>query len=151
MAENESQGQHEETMTINASADAVFNFIADIGNLPKYVPTTKQAQSQGEDRVQVQGEAKGHQYSDDGYLRADRAQQRLEWGSDEGHYSGSMQITPQGDNTCEVTVQLVFREKPGGSKGPSEADIHEGMRKSLESIQNHLTGRGGKEEPAAAT
>lgn len=148
------QGDHEETMTIPASADTIFDFVADVRNLPKYLPTTKSAQAQGKDRVQVQGEAQGHQYNADGYLRADRARNRLEWGADERYYSGFLQITPNGNNESEVTVHLSFRGTPPSApsdEGPSHEDLHEGMRKSLESIQNYVTGQGGKEEPSAAT
>lgn len=60
--EEASMAEYEHAMTIDASPDAVFDFVADIRNLPKYLPTTKSAQPQGEERVRVQGEAAGHQY-----------------------------------------------------------------------------------------
>ncbi|GAB4457009.1 MAG: SRPBCC family protein [Armatimonadaceae bacterium] len=140
-------------MTIDAPAKSVFNFIADIRNLPKYLPTTEEAKKQGPERVHVQGEAHGHEYDADGYLRANQDEMRLEWGADEGYYSGYMQLKPQnGNGQTDVTVHLTFKEKPSqGGDAPSDADIEEGMRKALESIQNHMTGNGGKEEPAAKT
>jgi uncharacterized protein YndB with AHSA1/START domain len=54
------KGEYEESLTMRAPADRVFDFIADVRNLPKYLPTTKDAQSQGGERVHVQGEAQGH-------------------------------------------------------------------------------------------
>jgi uncharacterized membrane protein len=147
---------YQESMSISASADQVFDFIADIRNLPKYIPTTKSAQpdDEGGERVQVQGEAHGHQYNADGYLRADRQNHRLEWGADEQYYSGRMEVQPKGNNQSQVTVEITLRDNPpGADEGdkPSDADIHEGLRKALESIQNQVTGQGGKEEPSAAT
>ena len=66
------KGEYEESLTIRAPVDRVFDFIADVSNLPKYLPTTKDAQSQGGDRVRVQGEAQGHNYNADGYLSLDK-------------------------------------------------------------------------------
>ncbi len=47
--------EFEHSMTMRASADRVVAFVTDVQNMPKYLPTTKAAQLQGEDRVRVQG------------------------------------------------------------------------------------------------
>ena len=147
-------GEYEAKLQVNASSDEVFAFVSDVRNLPKYLPTTKDAQSQGTDRVRVQGEAQGFQYDSDGYLRPDADAKRLEWGADEGYYSGWMQMTGDGDRS-DVTVHISLRGKPPGAPdegaGPSPSDIQEGLQKGLESIKNHVEGHGGKEEPAVAT
>jgi uncharacterized protein YndB with AHSA1/START domain len=144
--------QFEETRRIPAAPEHVFAFVSDIRNLPSYLPTTEWAEPQGEGRVRLAGEAAGQQYEDDGYLRCDQGAMRMEWGADEHHYSGEMQIRPDGEGS-EVMVRLSFREPPRDGRpngGPSEADIREGMRKALQSIENQVTGSGGKEEPRAA-
>ena len=148
--------EYEHSQTIQAAPQTIFDFVADVSNLPKYLPTTQSAQKQGEERVRVQGEAKGHRYDADGYLRPNAEKLRLEWGADEGYYSGWLQVEGRngnGHDSAQVTVHLSFKEKPGQDSGhvASDADIEEGMQKALESIQNHVTGTGGKEEPAAAT
>lgn len=146
-------GEYEEKLTMSAGPDEVFDFVADIRNLPKYLPTTKDAQSQGPERVRVQGEAQGHRYDSDGYLRPDRGARRMEWGADEGYYSGWMQVAPNGGGS-DVTVHISLRGHPPGADGgdaPAPEQVQEGLRKGLESIRNHVEGRGGKEEPSAAT
>jgi ribosome-associated toxin RatA of RatAB toxin-antitoxin module len=40
-------GQYEESLTIRAEARKVFDFVADVRNMPKYLPTAEDAQSQG--------------------------------------------------------------------------------------------------------
>ena len=78
---------------------------------------------------------------------------RLEWGADEGYYSGWMQMTGEGDRS-DVTVHISLRGKPPGAPddgAPSRSDVQEGLQKGLESIKNYVEGHGGKEEPAAAT
>lgn len=142
---------YQDEITISADADKIVDFIGDVRNLPKYLPTTRQAEVQGPDRVRVMGEAHGHSYDDDGYLRCDRQARRLEWGADEGHYRGSMHVESIGEDEARVSVRLEIDASRRSGMGPSDSDIREGMRKSLESIRNHLEGTGGKVEPAAAT
>lgn len=154
MTERQSQqGQYEESLTIPAPPDTIFDFVADVRNLPDYLPTTTNAQPQQGERVRVQGKAAGHPYDADGFLRADRDRYQLEWGADEGYYAGQLQIRPLGNEQSDVTVRLTFTGSPPGAdhgEGPSEADIREGMRNALESINNQVTGQGGKQEPRAA-
>ena len=147
-------GEYERTMAMRASPDEVLAFISDVRNMPKYLPTTKTAQAQSEDRVRVQGEAHGHKYDSDGYLRRDPESQRLEWGADEGYYSGWMQVRPDGASGSSVTVHISLRGAPPGAdpgRKPSDAEIDEALVKSLRSIRNPVEGTGGKEEPSAAT
>jgi uncharacterized membrane protein len=147
-------GEYEQTLTVQAPSDRVLGFVADIRNMPSYLPTTKSAESQGQDRVRVQGEAQGHPYDSDGFLRRDPAAKRLEWGADEGYYSGWLQVQDAGAGASTVTVHISLRGHPPGanpSHAPTDEQIDEGLVKGLRSIQNHLEGRGGKEEPSAAT
>ena len=154
---------YEETTTIQASPQEVYDFVSDVSNLPKYLPTTKSAQQQSSERVRVQGEAEGHQYDSDGYFRTNGANERLTWGADEDYYSGWLDINSQGDNSSEVTVHITFTggppagqgDPPGDeqSRGPDDGEVQEGLVKALESIKNFVEeGRsGGKEEPSAAS
>ena len=141
-------GEYEETLTVNADAATVFDFVADIRNMPKYLPTTTAAQPQGEERVRVQGEANGKSYDSDGYLRPDRAAKRLEWGADEGYYSGWMQVSEAGA-ASSVTIHISLRDSFDGAPAPEQ--VLEGLRAGLESIRNHVEGSGGKVESSAAT
>lgn len=146
-------GEYEQTMQMKASPDEVLAFISDVRNMPQYLPTTKGAQPQGEDRVRVQGEAHGHKYDSDGYLRRDLAGMRLERGADGGYYSGWMQVRPEGTGSS-VAVHISLRGAPpgaGSGGGPSDAEGEEGLARSLSSIRNCVEDKGGKEEPSAAT
>jgi len=146
-------GEFDESMRIDAPATQVFDFVSKVQNLPKYLPTTRNAVPEPGGRVRVQGEAEGHSYNADGYLRADREHLRLEWGADERHYKGSLEVTPRGKQASEVRVHLSFSGGQGGGRGdqtPTPDQVREGIRHALRSIENHVTGRGGKEEPPAA-
>lgn len=155
--------EFEHSTTIDASPDEVYAFMSKVENLPKYLPTTHSAQPQEGERVRVQGEAQGHQYDSDGFFRQDKENHRIEWGADEGYYSGSLQVEGQGDSST-MTVHLSFSggppagqgEEPGDAssdEAPSTDQIQEGLVTALESIKNFVEeGRsGGKVEPSAAT
>jgi len=144
------KGEFDESMRIDAPATQVFDFVSKVQNLPKYLPTTRNATAEQGGRVRVQGEAEGHSYDADGYLRADREHMRLEWGADERHYKGSLEVTPRGKQAAEVRVHLSFSgnvEGRAGHQGPSPDEVRSGIRDALRSIENHVTGRGGKQEP----
>ncbi len=151
--------EFEKSTRVQASPDQVFAFVSDVRNLPKYLPTTKSAQPQEGERVQLQGEANGHRYEGDGRFKQDQAGKRLEWGSDfEFDYSGWLEVKPDGDGASQVTVHLHFGPSPQQSanvpvpgEGPDEGQIQEGLDKALQSIQNQVEGKGGKEEPSAAS
>lgn len=148
MTERSAGSEYEQSLMIAAPPEAIFDFVADVSNLPKYLPTTKSAQSQGPERVQVQGQAGDRQYNSDGFLRADRDNMRLEWGADEGYYSGFLTVDPQGAQ-ANVTVHISLRGTPPGAdpnERPPDHLINDGLRKGLESIQNYVTGTGGKEK-----
>lgn len=146
-------GDFDESMSIDAPAEKVFDFVSNVNNLPKYLPTTRNALPQQGDRVRVQGQAEGHSYDSDGYLRADREHFRLEWGADERDYKGNLQVTPRGERASEVRVHLSFNPRPGQTPvqqhGPSPDEVRSSIRDALRSIENHVTGRGGKQEPPA--
>lgn len=140
----------EQSLPMDAPPDAVLAFVSDVRNMPRYLPTTKAAEPQGGDRVQVHGEAQGHHYDADGYLR--RKDGGLEWGADEGYYSGWLRVEPDGSGS-RVTVGIRLNGHPPGADpdgAPSGEQIDEGLMKGLESIRNQVEGTGGKEEPSAA-
>lgn len=150
----QTRGEYERSRVIRAAPEAVFEFVADVHNLPKFMPTTKRVEPQPGGRVRVEGEAEGHAYAADGYLRADRDRLRLEWGADERHYAGHLSVAPESKDRSEVTVHLSFLGPPPGTppkEGPSESEIRDGLDKALQSIENYVTGQGVKVEPKAAT
>ena len=135
--------EFESSTYVQAAPDAVFDFVSDIGNMPKYMPTTKSAESQGEGRVRVQGGGEGFSYDSDGYLRRNEESNRLEWGADEGHYNGWMSVDAQGEG-ANVTIHLTFKNQEGI---PSE-HVNEGLQTALQSIKNEVEGTGGKVKPS---
>lgn len=125
---------------MNVSADRVYEFISDVRNMPAYLPTTRHADSDGPGRVRVEGEVKGRTYNSDGYLRRVDDRHRVEWGSDEGDYSGFLEAR-EGEDTTEVTVHLHFGDdawKSRGAEGPRADEVRRGIEKALLAIEQCL-------------
>ena len=148
--------EYEQSLSVQAAPERVFEFVSSLDNLPRYLPTVHQAEPQAGERVRVKGEAGGHPYDSDGYFRVDNSAHRMEWGSDgENNYSGWLKVGGEGE-TSEVTVHLSFQPKPEQAErfaeqtGSRDKTIQEGIEASLLSIRNEVEGRGGKVEPTAA-
>lgn len=149
--------EYEHSLTIEAAPDEIFRFVADVSNLPKYLPTVHHAMSQGNERVRVQGEARGQAYDNDGFFRIDPRQRRMEWGSDgEQHYQGWLEVKPNGHAGAdgqpgsEVTIHLTFEPLPEMAQklaqqtGDHSRTIQQGLEQALASIKNICEGHGSK-------
>ncbi len=142
--------EYSDRIDVAAPADAVFAFISDIGNLPKYLPTVHGAHAHGTDRVEVDGTANGHQYASTGWFKSDPATRLMSWGSDgENDYAGKM--TVQGDDTMsQVECTLRFsptteiKDAMDKHQGGPGAAMTDGLRASLGSIKQLCEATGGK-------
>ena len=147
--------EYTDRIDVAAPADAVFGFVSDVANLPKYLPTMHDAHTQGTDRVAVDGEANGHHYHSDGWFKVDQAGRSMSWGSDgENDYSGKMKVTGDGSKS-QVECALRFSPKPAIEKSMNEhqggptAAMTDGLRTSLQSIKRLCEGTGGKARSTA--
>lgn len=86
--------EHEHTQHVAASADRVFAALADVSNLPHYVPQVTKARSTDGDMVAIEARYGGHTQQGEGWFRADATQRRIEWGVTTGTYRGWLQVDP---------------------------------------------------------
>ena len=146
--------EFEQSITVAAPADGIFDFVSDVKNVPQYLPTVKNAQPQQGERIRTQGQVGERSYDSDGHFRVDKQTRRIEWGSDgENDYNGWLQVQGGGSQS-QVTVHIHFAPKPEivqhmVERSPEhsfESAINEGISKTLESIKRICEGKGGKEE-----
>ena len=131
--------------TMRVPAEDVYDYIADVRNMATYLPTTRKADTDGPGRVRVQGEVKGRRYESDGFLRRIDDRNRIEWGADEGDYSGWMEARRRGEGT-EVTVHLHFDDgawQQRGSDGPRAEEVQRSLEAALIAIEKSV-GRHGR-------
>lgn len=103
--------QHEHTEHVAAAPDAVYAAIADVGNLPRFVPQLTGVRQIEGDRVAVDARYEGHEQHGEATFHADAAERRIEWSAASG-YRGSMRVEPDGDG-ARLTL---FLDTPHGSE-----------------------------------
>jgi carbon monoxide dehydrogenase subunit G len=108
--------QHEHTEHVAAAPDAVYAAIADVGNLPRFVPQLTGARDAGDGRVEVDARYEGHEQHGEASFQADDAARRIEWGAASG-YRGWMQVDADG----EESRLTLFLDTPHA--GASDHDI----------------------------
>jgi uncharacterized protein YndB with AHSA1/START domain len=87
--------EHEHTEYVAASPDRVFSALADVDNLPRYVPQLTGAERGEGDRLTVRARYDGHTQEGEAWFRADQAERRIEWGSPGSDYRGWIQVSPE--------------------------------------------------------
>jgi uncharacterized protein YndB with AHSA1/START domain len=91
--------EHEHTEFVAAAPERVFRALADIGNLPRYVPQLTGAEQLDGDKIRVQARYEGHTQEGEVWFRADESERKIEWGSPDSEYRGSIQVTPERDGS----------------------------------------------------
>jgi uncharacterized protein YndB with AHSA1/START domain len=90
--------QHEHTDHIAAAPDAVYAAIADVTNLPRFVPQMTAARRAEGDRVEIAARYEGREQHGEVSFRADDGERKIEWSAPSG-YHGWMQVQPDGDGS----------------------------------------------------
>lgn len=147
--------EYTDRIDVAAPADAVFRFVSDIKNLPKYLPTVHHAHAQPHERVEVDGEANGHAYNSEGWFKVDQAGRAMTWGSNGSNdYSGKMAVSGEGDRskvecTLRFTPTAEIKDSMDKHQGGPNAAMTDGLRASLASIKEICEGTGGKHKSTA--
>jgi hypothetical protein len=121
-------------IAIDRSPAEVFAFLADIRTMPRYLPTVRRVEPLGPDRVAVEGEAEGHAYRDEGWIRMEAETRRIRWGtSGGGDYHGELLVHEVGGR-AEVEVRLTLSPQPAMARRMQEqhGSLGHGMRVALE-------------------
>lgn len=90
--------QHEHTEHVAATPDAVYAAIADVSNLPSFVPQMTAARDSGDGNVEVDARYEGHEQHGQASFERDDAARRIEWKAGSG-YHGWMQVDEDGDGS----------------------------------------------------
>ncbi len=141
-------------IAIDRPAAEVFAFLADIRNMPRYLPTVRRATDGGDGKVVLEGEADGHAYRDTGWLKAEPETRRLRWGSDSNQdYRGELLVAPEAGRS-QVTLRLSVTPPPAVAQRmqAEHGSVDHAMRLSVERCLNAIRqccegGTGSAESP----
>jgi len=101
--------QHEHTEHVAAAPDAVYGAIADLSNLPRFVPQLTGARAAADGRIEVDARYGGHEQHGEVSFSTDAAERRIEWSAPSG-YRGWMKVDPDGDGS-RLTLFLETRHE----------------------------------------
>ncbi|SMD18561.1 hypothetical protein [Kibdelosporangium aridum] len=117
------------TRTLHAGEDRVFEYLADVNNLPKYFDHMKTAKHVGGDTVEVEAEVHGEKEHGEAWFRVDRTARRIQWGSRDSDYSGVLDIKAEQDRTI-VDIELHAHHE--------DAEIDQALDTTLDHIQEQV-------------
>jgi uncharacterized protein YndB with AHSA1/START domain len=124
--------EYEQTLRINTDPDTVFDLVCDVSNMPKYLPTARHAETIGEERIHLHGEAQGRPYDADCILKIDPVEYRMEWEpAGEGRCQGWLAVEETAEGTSELTVHLSLTPGPA-AQGQTPAAYDAAVRRHLE-------------------
>lgn len=97
--------EHRHTQHVAASPDRVFCALANVKNLPRYVPQLTSVQPAEGDTISIEARYEGHTQQGEAWFRSDEGSRRIEWGAPGTDYQGSIEISQDGDGSM-LTLSL---------------------------------------------
>jgi hypothetical protein len=131
---------YERAQTVEAPAGRLLDFLADVGNLPRYFEQMTSAEPAAGEAVRVTAEVEGREREGEAWFRVDREARRVEWGSEgPNDYHGWLDVTDEGRGRSTVAVHVSTERV---EDRPDE--INQGLDRTLGNIRRLV------EEPGTA-
>ncbi|UOZ05514.1 SRPBCC family protein [Amycolatopsis sp. WQ 127309] len=116
---------------VNAGKEALFDYLSEVGNLPRYFERmTSAGRGEGDEVVTSAKLPDGRQVQGSAWFRVDAAAHRVEWGAEGANsYHGSLELREAGDGT-EVEVRMHTTRVPDGDE-----TVQQGLEGTLANIK----------------
>jgi ribosome-associated toxin RatA of RatAB toxin-antitoxin module len=125
-------GSYRYAGSADLSARRVFDYLADVRNLPRYLPAMTAAEPEGGDRVHVEAQVDGRTEAGEAWMHVDRERWRIEWGSEgPSDYHGKLQISDEGPERCTIELDLNTARAEGEE---IEAGVEQAVRDLIREI-----------------
>ena len=122
-------GDYRQTQDVDAPAAQLFDYLADVSNLPNYFSAMTDATPAGDEAVRFVAEVDGHTQEGEAWFRVDRERQHLEWGSEgPNDYRGELDVT--GDDTTSTVSLTLHTEHAEGDR------VEGGIASTLASVKS---------------
>ena len=120
------------TTHVSLAPAALFDYLSDISNLPRYFARMTSAQKGDGDEVLTTAKMPdGTEVEGRAYFRVDSSAQRLEWGSEgPSEYSGSLDVAADGDGSTVSVTLNTSRTHEG------DPEVQQGIDETLASIKS---------------
>ncbi len=124
-------GDYQHTATVNAEPGVLFDYLADVENLPHYFISMRSAEPAEGDTVHTVADVDGTRREGDAWFTAEHESRTIRWGAPGPHdYSGELTVTGA-ESGSRVTVRLHTEHVDGG-------DIVRGLEETLAAIKQNV-------------
>ena len=121
-------GDYEQSRNVNAPAHALFDYLADVRNMPRYFSSMTSAEPAEGQAVQVTAVVDGKEREGEAWLKVDRDRMHLDWGSEgPNNYHGRLDVTGD-DAASRVSVAL-------HTDNVEDQRIDQGLTETLDEVQ----------------
>lgn len=118
-----------------AGEQVLFDYLSDVGNLPKYFARMKSATMSGPEEVDTEAEVDGRTVRGQAWFRVDRDRKHIEWGSEgDSRYSGKLDVT--GDTRQSTVTFSMHTERADDG----DARVTQGIEDTLGQIKHLVEG-----------
>ncbi|MFG3103598.1 SRPBCC family protein [Streptomyces sp. NPDC048182] len=136
-------GDYDNAITVDVPADRLFAYLADVKNLPSYMPRLTAARPHDGDRVTVTAhidppDAPEQDVTSEAWIRVLEQGKSLEWGAPGPHdYHGRLHVDA-GDTagTSRLTVDLHTERVEGGQVDDGLQETLRGIKHAVESAEH---------------
>lgn len=119
---------YQQSTDVNAGADALFAYLSDVSNLPKYFDRMTSAQPAEGEAVHTTANLNGQEFEGEAWFRVDDGGKTISWGSEgPSNYSGELEVSGEGGSS-KVDVRL-------NTERVESDEINDGLRTSLANIK----------------
>ncbi|MFH8238074.1 SRPBCC family protein [Streptomyces sp. NPDC018321] len=128
-------GTYEKLITVAVPPERLFAYLADVENLPAYLPRLTSARPQGGDRVTVSAhidppDAPEQEVTSDAFIRVTEQGKSLTWGSPgPNDYHGRLHVTGGDEDISRLTVELHTERTEG-------QPVEDGLEEALYGMKN---------------
>ena len=99
---------------LDADANAVFDYLSDVANLPKYFERMTSAEATDGESVRVTAQLGERTVEGAAWFRVDRQDRTLAWGSEgPGNYHGRLSVSERGLGTAVAVILTTDRRAEG--------------------------------------
>ncbi len=119
---------------VAAPADSLFDYLADVQNLPRYFDRMTSATDNGDGTIAVTADLGEREVEGEAWFKVDRDAKTLAWGSEgPNDYSGELEVSGTGDSSrVEVTLRTA---RVAGEQ------IQQGLEKTVATIKHLVENR----------
>lgn len=124
----EHMGDYQKDQVVDAPAQQLFDYLADVRNLPRYFSSMTSAEPAEGEAVHVVAVVHGTRREGEAWFRVDHDRKHLEWGSEgDSGYRGSLDVTGDEERST-VTVSLHTERVESG-------ELDDGLATTLATIR----------------